>query len=184
MSRIGKMPIAAPDNIKVEINGTNIQITGPKGTLTRSFAGNIVLSSEDNQIKVSLINPDNATKFDTAMQGTARSIISNMVKGVTQGFEISLNLTGIGYKASGIEHGINLNYGFSHLVKFFIKEKDRNLVKITAPKPDNIIVSSLDKELAGLYVSKLKAIRKFNIYKGKGISVTGVPIVLKKRKKA
>ncbi len=178
------MPVSIPEAVSVEVNGLSIKISGAKGTLSKSFAGGINIKHQDNQILVSLNDEENSTKFDKAMHGTARNIIANMLKGVSEGFTISLNLSGIGYKAAVIENGINLNYGYSHLIKFFVREKDRALVKISVPKPDNIIVSSPDKELVGLYASQLKNIRRFNVYKGKGISVTGEKIILKKRKKA
>lgn len=184
MSRIGKLPVNVPSNVKIEINNLSIKVIGPKGELSKTFNGKINLQHLENQVVVQLNDPENPTKFDKAMYGTARSIIANMVKGVTTGFEISLTLTGIGYKAAAIENGINLNYGYSHMIKFFIRPEDKNLVTISVPKHDILIINSIDKALVGLYANKLKNIRKFNIYKGKGISVTGEKITLKKRKKS
>ena len=97
-------------------------------------------------------------------------------------YKISLDLVGVGYKVAQIKNGVSINYGFSHPINFFVLAKDINSVNVTSPKSDNIIVESADKELAGQYASKILKLRKYDIYKGKGMSITGVKMLTKKRK--
>lgn len=182
LSKIGKLPVAVHPGIKVEINGLNIKVHGPKGKLEETFKGNIVISMTENEIRVSLKEDAEITKFDKAMLGTARSIINNMVEGVQNGFKTQLNVVGVGYRVTQITNGINLNYGYSHPIKFFINPEHRDLVKINAPKQDSIIVEGCSKALIGLYVSKILKLRAFNPYKSKGISIAGVKMYTKKRK--
>ena len=182
MSRLGKLPITVPTGTKVSINNLDLKIEGPKGSLSKSFKGNLDIKLENSEILISLKENVQITKFDKAMFGTARSIISNMVYGVNNNFTIELSVVGVGYRVSQIDGGINFNYGYSHSIKFLVKTPHINNVKITTPKQDSIIIQSIDKELAGLYASEILALRKFNVYKGKGVSIKSVKMLSKKRK--
>jgi large subunit ribosomal protein L6 len=162
MSRVGKLPISIPSGVKVNVSGLKVTVSGAKGELERVFAGDILISVSDDQIVVSLKGDD---RFSKAMWGTARSIISNMVVGVTRGFSEELEVNGVGYRAI-IKNGyLNLSLGKSHNTKIAIP----NYIKIDAPKQNIIILESADKEKLGQYISVIKKQRPPEPYKGKGI---------------
>lgn len=166
MSRIGKMPIEIPAGIKVEIKGQDISVTGKKGSLSRTVRPEIGLKVEDNQI---LVSGGEGDKKINAFRGLTRSLIANMVIGVSEGFKKVLVIEGVGYRASASGKKLTLNVGYSNPVEF-------ELPKIVSGNVDNnttIVLESIDKEALGLVAAQIRAIRKPEPYKGKGIRYEG-----------
>ena len=162
MSRIGKLPIKLPENVKVQYEGSRVTVQGPKGKLekTINFAGKII--TEDNTLK--LINEKN-DKVSRALHGLARSLINNMVIGVTQGFSKTLKIVGVGYKAQMQGKNLALSLGYSHVVQFPVPDE----IKMDAPDPNTIVVQGIDKELVGQIAADIRKFREPEPYKGKGI---------------
>lgn len=179
MSRIGKLPISVPDNVKVEINQLNIKISGSLGVMEKSFKGEISLKFQDNKIFVNPLNIDNPEKFARAMWGTARSIINNMIKGVTVGFSTELEINGVGYRANVAGKYLNLALGKSHNTKVEIPAN----IKVDVPKPTSVLLKTIDKESLGQFVYLIKKQRPPEPYKGKGIKIAGEYIIRKQGKK-
>lgn len=166
MSRIGKMPIEIPAGVKVEIKGQNISVTGKKGSLSRTVRPEMGLKIEDNQILVS--GGENDKKIN-AFRGLTRSLISNMVIGVEQGFKKVLVIEGVGYRASASGKTLTLNVGYSNPVQFKLPE----IVSGSVDNNTTIILESIDKEALGMAAAQIRAIRKPEPYKGKGIRYEG-----------
>ena len=166
MSRIGKMPIEIPAGVKVEVNGQDISVTGKKGSLSRTVRPEIGLKVEDNQILVS--GGENDKKVN-AFRGLTRSLIANMVIGVSEGFKKVLVIEGVGYRASASGKKLTLNVGFSNPVEFDLPEN----VSGNVENNTTIVLESIDKEALGLTAARIRAIRKPEPYKGKGIRYEG-----------
>ncbi len=162
MSRIGKMPIEIPAGIKIEINGLDISVTGKNGSLNRTVHPEIEIKIEDNQI---LVSGGEGDKKLNAFRGLTRSLINNMVVGVEQGFKKVLVIEGVGYRASASGKTISLNVGYSNPVEFKLPE----IVSGTVENNTTIVLESIDKEALGLAAAQIRAIRKPEPYKGKGI---------------
>ena len=162
MSRIGKLPITLPENVSVQFEDARVTVQGPKGKLQRNirFPGKII--SEGNTLK--LLNEGN-DKNSKALYGLTRSLLHNMVIGVTEGFLKTLKIVGVGYKAQLQGKTLALNLGLSHVVQFPIPEG----VKIDVPDPNTIVVGGIDKELVGQVAADIRRFRKPESYKGKGI---------------
>ena len=176
MSRIGKLPIAVPEGINVEIEGLNVAISGPKGQLSRGFAGNIAISLQDSKL---VVTPLNKNKDARAMWGTARSILNGMVKGVKEGFSEELEVNGVGYRAAVKGNYLNLTLGKSHNTKIEIPKN----IKVDAPKQNIIVLTSADKEKLGQFIAIIKKQRPVEPYKGKGIKSKGQYVQRKEGKK-
>jgi len=176
MSRVGKKPIDIPEGVEVKIEGQKVTVKGPKGELSRSFREEISVEIKDGKVVVS---PKIQTKKTKAFWGLTRSLIFNMIEGVTKGFEKKLEVEGLGYSASLEGEDLVLKVGFSHPVKVK-KPKD-----ITFKVEKNVItVSGIDKELVGQIAAKIRSIRPPEPYKGKGIRYMGEEIRRKVGKKA
>jgi large subunit ribosomal protein L6 len=176
MSRIGKLPIKLPDDVKVLISGLHVRVEGPKGDLEKTFKGQIAISQDDSQI---LVTPLGGSKEAKAMWGTARSIINGMVIGVKGGFKEELEVNGVGYRANVKGKYLNLTLGKSHNTKIEIREG----VKVETPKQTVIILESHNKELLGQYVALIRSQRPPEPYKGKGIKRKGEYVQRKEGKK-
>lgn len=176
MSRVGKLPISVPEGVQVELNGLKIDVSGPKGKLSKTFAGNIEISLQNNQLSVI---PLAQNKSARSMWGTARSIIFSMVKGVKEGFVQELEINGVGYKAAIKDEYLNLMLAKSHNTKIEIPKN----IKITVPKPNIIILESADKEKLGQFISTIIKQRPPEPYKGKGIKKKGQFVQRKEGKK-
>jgi large subunit ribosomal protein L6 len=161
MSKIGKLPIKLPEGVSLEVKGSEIYISGPKGTLSRIVPGSIKIQTKDDYI---LLTSNDVTKSGKAKFGTNRMLIANMVKGVTQGWEKELELVGTGYRAEVVDGNLSLLVGYSHPIKVEVKEGITFKVEKTI-----ITVSGLDKELVGQVAANIRAIRPPEPYKGKGI---------------
>lgn len=176
MSRIGKQPIEVPSGVEVHIEGNKIRVKGPKGELERELSLAINVEMTDNEIK---FVPKENTKKSGALWGLTRSLVANMVEGVSKGFEKKLVIEGVGYRAAAEGDGIALNMGFSHPVKLqapsnvsFIVEQ--NIITISGP----------DKETVGQFAASIKRVKPVEPYKGKGIHYEGEKIRRKVGKRA
>ncbi len=162
MSRIGRKPIDIPAGVEVTLNGTEISVKGPKGQLSRTLHPAMKVTIENNQIRVE--RPSDK-KEHRALHGTTRTIIANMVEGVTNGFEKRLELVGVGYRASKSGNKIVLNVGYSHPVEI-VPEAG---IEFEVPENTKVVVKGIDKERVGAMAAKIRAVRKPEPYKGKGI---------------
>lgn len=167
MSRIGKQPIEIPNGVSVVIDGNSIRVDGPKGSLTQEFPKTIELVEEDNQLLINI--PENYTKQQNIDHGLFRSLIANMVQGVTEGFSKTLQIEGTGYRASKQGNKLVLNLGFSHQVNM----EDPEGIETEVPSDRTIIVKGIDKQLVGLHAANIRKWRKPEPYKGKGIRYEG-----------
>ena len=172
MSRIGKQPIPVPNGVKVEIKGTHIKVTGPKGALERDLRPEIACTEEENQL---LFTPKGTSKKVMAFWGMTRSLVNNMVEGVDKGFVKVLVVEGVGYRANLANSKLTLNVGFSNPVEFILPEG----ISAEIDKDNKISLSGIDKELIGLTAARIRAIRKPEPYKGKGIRYIDERIVRK-----
>ncbi len=174
MSRIGKLPITLPSGVELDINQDTIQVKGPKGNLNLILINGITIKKEDNQIFVSRIDDQKVNKSN---HGLYRSLINNMVIGVSQGFSKKLEINGVGFKVNVLGAVLKLNVGFSHDVNFNIPEG------ITINIDQNIItVSGIDKQQVGQVAAEIRAIKKPEPYKGKGIKYIDERIIRKSGK--
>ncbi len=172
MSRIGKQPIPVPGDVKIDIKGQMISVSGSKGKLEREVLPELEISMKDQEIVVE--NRDNS-KRTNAFRGMTRSLINNMVVGVHEGFKKVLVVEGVGYKVNMSGKTLTLNVGFSNPVEFPVPEG----IQINVDGSNKIVVESIDKELLGLTAAKIRGIRKPEPYKGKGIRYEDEHIVRK-----
>lgn len=162
LSRIGKNPILIPEGVKVEIQGSRISVAGPKGKLSRKLRPEIKVSLEKGEI---VVERTSDKRFHKSLHGLYRTLIANMVDGVTQGYKRVLEIRGIGYKAELTGKILNLSLGLSHPILFVPPEE----IKIELEGPAKLVVSGIDKELVGLIASHIRSFRPPDSYKGKGI---------------
>lgn len=162
MSRIGKLPIAIPQGAKVALNGTQITVQGPKGTLSRDLNPRVVVAVEADRI---LVSPGSDEQDDRALQGLTRSLINNMVVGVTKGFERVLEISGVGYRAEAKGNSLSLALGYSHGIDYPLPQG----ITAEVEKQTKITVRGIDKELVGAAAAKIRSFRGPEPYKGKGI---------------
>lgn len=166
MSRIGKKPIELPAGVTVTLNGNTVTVKGPKGELTRTFSPEIGINIEENV--VTLTRPSDSKEHKT-IHGTTRSLLANMVEGVSKGFERSLELIGVGYRAQKQGKKLVLNVGYSHPVEI---EPEEGL-EIEVPSNTKVIVKGIDKERVGALAANIRDVRPPEPYKGKGIRYEG-----------
>lgn len=163
MSRIGKLPVAVPAGVEVKIGEENLlTVKGPKGTLERKLSADMHIAMEDGQI---VVTRPNDLKRNKALHGLTRTLIFNMIVGVTQGYEKTLEINGVGYRAAMQGKTLNLSLGYSHPVLYEPKEG----VTIEVPAPNKIIVKGANKEDVGATAAKIREYRQPEPYKGKGI---------------
>ena len=175
MSRIGRKPITVPSGVDITLDNTVITVKGPKGTLTRELHKDMKVTVENNEITV--VRPSD-NKTHRSLHGTTRSVVSNMVSGVTEGFAKSLELVGVGYRASQSGDKIVLNVGYSHPVEITPEAG----IEFEVPSNTKIIVRGIDKERVGAYAAKIRSVREPEPYKGKGIKYEGERIIRKEGK--
>ncbi len=166
MSRIGKKPIEIPAGVTVTINGSEVTVKGPKGELSRSFNSDLSITLEENVLTVTRPTDE---KNHRALHGTTRAVLSNMVEGVSKGFEKSLELIGVGYRAQKQGNKLILNVGYSHPVEF---EPEQGL-EVEVPSNTKIIVKGVNKERVGALAADIRDVRPPEPYKGKGIRYEG-----------
>ena len=162
MSRIGKLPVTVPQGVKVTINGSNITVEGKKGKLVRNFRPEVSLSQQDNLIYV---KANEETKEARAYHGLYRTLLNNMVRGVSEGFKKTLIINGVGYRAEVVGKSLLLSIGYSTQFEYPIIEG----LTITAESPTRLVVSGIDKEKVGQACAEIRSFRKPEPYKGKGI---------------
>lgn len=175
MSRVGKLPIKVPGDIKVDIDGTVLTLAKGSEVKTYDFGTKVKVVFEDNEIKVSKIDEEAESKF----WGLHRSNINNIVVGLTEGFKTTLEYNGVGYRANVSGDFLMLGLGYSHDIAVFIPQG----IKISIGKPNLIIVEGSDKELVGKMAASIISLRKTEPYKGKGIKKVGQYVVRKEGKK-
>ncbi|MEK3806519.1 50S ribosomal protein L6 [Bacillus sp. FSL H8-0547] len=177
MSRIGKKPLEIPAGVTVAIDGSTVTVKGPKGELTRTFNSDINIKVEDNVLTVT--RPSDQ-KEHRALHGTTRSLLGNMVEGVSKGFEKGLELVGVGYRATKSGNKLVLAVGYSHPVEIVPEQG----IEIEVPSNTKIIVKGTDKERVGAVASNIRATRPPEPYKGKGIRYEGEYVRRKEGKTA
>lgn len=162
MSRIGNKPIAVPAGVEVKIDGSVVTVKGPKGTLTKEFNKLMNIAVEGNEIKVTRPDDENLSK---SLHGLTRTLVHNMIIGVTEGFKKELEINGVGYRCEKKGKDVIMNLGFSHQVVV----SDTDEVKLEVPAPNKIILTGIDKQKVGQYASEIRGKRPPEPYKGKGI---------------
>ena len=176
MSRIGKRPVAIPSGVSAEIANGALSVKGPKGALTLSLADNVTYKVEDGAISV---QPANDTKRARAFWGMQRTLVQNLVTGVTEGYTKVLEITGVGYRANIQGKNLKLQLGYSHDVDFAVPEG----IEIKTPDNTTIEISGIDKQKVGQVAAEIRRWRKPEPYKGKGIKYRGEYIFRKEGKK-
>jgi large subunit ribosomal protein L6 len=178
MSRIGKQPITVPSGVDVTIAGAHVTVKGPKGQLEHEIVGGVTVERDGDDLVVS--RPDDS-RTSRAMHGLQRTLISNMVEGVSEGFAKELEIVGVGYRAQAQgSDGIELALGFSHPVRV----KAPAGVTFEVPQPTRVVIRGFDKQLVGQVAADIRKIRKPEPYKGKGVRYLGEHIVRKAGKSA
>ena len=175
MSRVAKKPIALPKGVECQVQAGAISVKGPKGTLKLSAPAGVDVAINGGEVQLKAKDSN-----DTKMAGTARALINNMVKGVSEGYSKKLELVGVGYRAALQGKDLNLTLGFSHPVVFKAPEG----ITIEVPAQTEILVKGADKQRVGEVAAKIRAFRPPEPYKGKGVRYSGEQITLKEAKKA
>lgn len=176
MSRIGSKPVTVPASVKVVVDGNLVKVEGPKGKLQLDVPAIIAVSVEDNLI--TLVRPNDERK-SKAFHGLARSLVNNLVVGVSEGFKKELEIRGVGYRGKVVGQKLELSVGFSHLCIFDAPEG----VTITMPEQTKIVVEGADKQAVGQAAATIRGFKKPEPYKGKGIRYVGEHVALKEGKK-
>ena len=166
MSRIGKLPITVPAGVTVTVEGNVVKAKGPKGELTRTIHSDIAVKHEGNTITVARPSDEPLHK---SMHGLSRTLIANMVEGVSKGYEKRLEITGVGFKAEPKPFGLQLALGFSHQIQY----KAPAGIKLSAPQPTQVVIEGADKEVVGQVAAEIRGLRPPEPYKGKGIKYAG-----------
>ena len=176
MSRVAKAHVAVPAGVTITLSGQDIKVKGPMGELSHTIHGAVVVSQEENNIITNIVAD---VKGAWAQAGTVRSLINNMVEGVSKGFEKKLLLNGVGYRAKAAGKNLNLSLGFSHPVDHAIPEG----ITVETPSQTEIILKGADKQLVGQTAANIRAYRKPEPYKGKGIRYSDENVRRKEAKK-
>ncbi len=176
MSRIGKKPVSIPSGVTANVEGQTVKVKGPKGAMQVVLPDDVVVRMDSGAVKV---DPRNETKRARAMWGTSRTLVSNLVTGVTKGFEKKLEITGVGFRAALQGRNLQLALGYSHDVIYPVPEG----ITIAAPKPTEIVVTGIDKQKVGQVAAEIRAFRPPEPYKGKGVRYAGEYIFRKEGKK-
>ncbi|HLB44448.1 MAG TPA: 50S ribosomal protein L6 [Candidatus Limnocylindrales bacterium] len=169
MSRIGNLAIPIPAGVSVDITGSHVAVSGPKGTLERDVAPELRVVSEDGQLRVERPNDE---KRSRELHGLTRTLLANMVTGVTEGFKKSLEITGVGYRAQLVGRKLQLNLGYSHPIEIDPPAG----INFEVETPVKLAVTGIDKELVGHFAARVRATRKPEPYKGKGVRYAGEQI--------
>lgn len=177
MSRIGNKTITIPSGVELNVNGNEVTVKGPKGTLTRQFSPLIEIKVEDASVKCYRANEQKKTK---QLHGTTRALLNNMIVGVNEGYRKELEIIGIGYKAALEGKTLVLNLGYSHDIRFTIEDG----ITCEVPNPQTIAVSGIDKQRVGEVAAQIRSYRKPEPYKGKGIRYKGEKVAHKEGKTA
>jgi large subunit ribosomal protein L6 len=166
MSRIGKKPIPVPGGVNVTIEGSTVRVKGPRGQLERTLHRDMIIRQEGSDVLVERPSEQGQHK---ALHGLSRTLVANMIEGVTTGFRKQLDLVGVGYKAEVRPFGLQLALGFSHPIEYRAPEG----IKLTAPTPTSILVDGANKEVVGQVAAEIRSLRPPEPYKGKGVRYQG-----------
>ena len=176
MSRVAKKPVPLPKGVDFNLSADELKVKGPKGELTMSVNSEVEVKLEDD---VATVGPRSGSRFALAMAGTTRALISNMVAGVTDGFEKKLELVGVGYRAQAQGKNLNLTLGFSHPVIYEVPDG----VEVEIPSQREIVVKGIDKQKVGQVAAEIRRYRPPEPYKGKGVRYSDERVVIKVAKK-
>jgi len=176
MSRIGKKPVPIPSGVTANVEGQTVKVKGPKGQLQVVLPDDVMVKMDNGEVKV---DPRNETKRARSMWGTSRTLVNNLVTGVTKGYEKKLEITGVGYRAALQGKNLQIALGYSHDVIFAIPEG----IAITTPKPTEILITGIDKQKVGQVAAEIRGFRPPEPYKGKGVKYANEYIFRKEGKK-
>ena len=176
MSRIGKFPVDLPTGVEVQLSGGEIAVKGPLGTLTQAMSEQVSVEKAANQLQFKVANESRAAN---ALSGTMRALVANMVHGVTKGYERKLTLVGVGYRAQAQGDKLNLTLGFSHPV---VHQMPKG-IKVETPTQTEILIKGIDKQVVGQVAAEIRAYRRPEPYKGKGVRYSDETVILKETKK-
>ena len=177
MSRIGKQPVALPDGVTARVDGPRVTVEGPRGEVTDSFHPDMTIEERDGEL---VVTRPTDHKRHRALHGLTRSLIANMVEGVTEGYQRSLEIQGVGYRATRKGHDVELTLGFSHEVVYDVPES----IEVEVESPTLLHVRGVDKQLVGEVAAEIRDIRPPEPYKGKGIRYVGEQVRRKAGKAA
>ena len=166
MSRIGKKPIDVPAGVTVTVDGRHVTVKGPRGTLSRSLPPIVAVKVDGAVVNVTRPDDETASK---AMHGLTRTLVANMVDGVTKGFQKNLEIIGVGYKAENKPYGLLMSLGYSHQIEVKAPEG----IKLNAPTPTSIVIDGANKEVVGQVAAEIRSLRPPEPYKGKGVKYQG-----------
>ncbi len=176
MSRIAKYPVVVPQGVDAVIAANEITVKGPLGTLSQTLTGDVNVTLENNELSFTVANDSRQAK---AMSGTLRSLVNNMVTGVSKGFERKLNLVGVGFRAQVQGNALKLQLGYSHDILHEVPEG----IKIECPTPTEIVVKGSNKQVVGQVAAEIRAYRRPEPYKGKGVRYADEYVAIKETKK-
>lgn len=176
MSRVGRQPIAIPDKVKVQVNGATVRVEGPKGSLEYAARPEVRVAVKDGQVVVERSSDERMAK---SLHGLTRTLVANMVKGVTEGYQKELELVGVGYRAQVQGKQLSMQVGFSHAVQYPIPAG----IVIETPQPTRVVVKGINKEQVGMVAAQIRQVAPPEPYKGKGIRYLG-EVVRRKAGKA
>lgn len=176
MSRIAKAPVRLPKGVEIQRNGTVVTVKGSKGSLSLELNSEVTLEQQDNVVTLA---PRSGSRFATAMAGTTRALLANMVTGVTAGFERKLELVGVGYRAQAQGSKLSLSLGFSHPVVYTVPAG----ITVETPSQTEIVVRGSDKQVVGQVAAEIRGFRPPEPYKGKGVRYADERVQLKEAKK-
>jgi large subunit ribosomal protein L6 len=166
MSRIGKLPVNVPNGVTITLDQNSVKVKGPKGELSHKLPSGITVEKNDNVLNVTRASEETNHK---SLHGLTRSLIANMVDGVTKGYQKQLEITGVGFKAEVKPYGLLLSLGFSHTIEY----KAPVGIKLSAPQPTQVLIDGSDKALVGQVAAEIRGLRPPEPYKGKGIKYAG-----------
>jgi large subunit ribosomal protein L6 len=181
MSRIGKKPVSIPEGVAVTVKGDVVTVKGPKGQLEQNVEAAITVKVEGDAV---VLERPSDSKNHKALHGLYRSLIANAVEGVSKGYEISLELVGVGYKAVCANNVLELNLGYSHDIFFSLPTEVKGTAEMVKGKSPLVKLESIDKQLVGQVAAKLRSLRKVEPYKGKGVRFLGEQVRRKAGKTA
>ena len=176
MSRIAKYPVPVPDKVQITVDGSEVTVKGPLGTLKQAISREVVVKLENNQVTFAAADE---SKASNALSGTMRANVANMVKGVREGFQKKLTLVGVGYRAQAQGNKLNLTLGFSHPISYSLPEG----IKAETPTQTEILIKGVDRQKVGQVAAEVRAYKPPEPYKGKGVRYADEKVVIKETKK-
>ena len=176
MSRIGSFPVDLPANVEIQLSSTEIAVKGPLGVLTQAMSPHVSVEKAENKLRFKVANE---SRVANALSGTMRALVANMVQGVTKGYERKLTLVGVGYRAQAQGDKLNLPLGYSHPI---VHQMPKG-IKVETPTQTEIMIKGIDKQVVGQVAAEIRAYRRPEPYKGKGVRYADETVILKETKK-